>query len=583
MNTFQHGALTGTAALMMLTCGTGEAGPKPRGPAFEAAMTGAGMPVGIEVYVQAWNPLTPDKDTPASMLNQPFGISGRMNAAWDAARAQLSDPRNPSSVPALLSKGGLIAKGVNLYGVTLTTNPLSAITLRAGGGPYGPQSNAFQMHWVIPGTRLDFRATTPDAVRGVGLSRDLDPKLSVQFDLDITLAFAVADRPGQPALAVTQTVVRIANPQVDSGNFSGDVVKALADFCSEVGYGRNLNTLLGSALGDKNIAADPQDGGLDIAGVQSIDVEGIANDKLKPLNADIARSTAGNYARVGIWAQNSASGQMLTLLFAPTALPLPPQNGSLSGTVEFDDSVDAAKLPASCDAVIGKGGVDVEVQTGPRKVLSVNPIGFGVAPAVHLQNVRFGGGPVDNRLRQCAYTLSGLVDAWPNRISFPAPAIAARGSLGNVGHFLQLKPDHWTSPVAFTAPLTNRNLLASASLDYKAGVGAQRAHEVVGGPANPGDPVSGPSVGATGWGASRLRSAQAEAPAAGTPAASAWRAPAAATSAASAWGAAAAGQTAARAHPALPASRLKKTVLPASGAAESTTPAAEQQPAPVKP
>jgi hypothetical protein len=285
MNTVKPVATAAAAALLLSGACTGWAGPKSDLNSVRTALAttviAAGPPVGIEIYVQPWSPVAPDKDVPRTALMQPNGISGPMNAAWNALRSILSDPKNPNSVPALLSKGGLIAKGVTLYDVHFATNPLSAITIQPGGASGAPSANAFTMHWMIPGMHPEFHSTTPDVARNVGLGRFLDPKLSVQLDLDITLGFAVSDRPGQPALQVTQTVVHIANPQVDSGNVSGDVITSITNFCSELAYGKNLNTLLAFALGDVNIAADPQHGGFDFAGVQSVDVKKIANDQLK--------------------------------------------------------------------------------------------------------------------------------------------------------------------------------------------------------------------------------------------------------------------------------------------------------------
>lgn len=473
-------------------------------------------PVGIEVLLQAWNPLAPDDDLPRSVLEQPTGLSGPMLATWDAAREMMSDPKNPASVPALLSKGGLIAPGVNLYDVKLTTEQLSGITL-IGGKP-----GAFTIHWVIPRTHLDFRATTPDAVHGVGLTRDLDPRLSVQLDLDITLGVSVSDKPGQQALQVTQTIVRISNPKVDSGNFSGDVIKAIADFCSGVAYGKNLNTLIAYALGDTNLAADPQHGGLNIAGVHGIDVRGIANAHLQPLNAQIARSNVGDNLRVGMWVKHAGNGQMLSLLLAPKTLPLPPQTMALTGRVMFDRSVDAAHLPPNCNTVVGKDGVDVEVQTGPRSVLDVHPYSFGAKPMQRLANIRFGGGAVANR--ECTFTLSGLVSLWPNNITFPAPAVATHGSFGNIAQYLQVRPDGWTSPVSMTAALSNHNLLAGGSLAYNPGVGAQqRPGTVATRPVNPGDPAYHAGSETSTWG-SRFKTGGTTPTAPGT---SPWGAPAA--------------------------------------------------------
>lgn len=464
---------------------------RPQGTAELA--TALNSSVGVEVLLQAWNPLAPDDDMPRTVLDQPMGISGPLLAAWDTARQSISDPKNPASVPALLSRPGLIARGVNLYDVKLSTEPLSSITLRSAS------PGSLTIHWIIPRAHLDFRATTPDAIQGIGLSRDLDPKLSVQMDLDVTLGVAVSDSPGQSALQVTQTVVRVVNANVDSGNFSGDVIKAIADFCSAVASGKNLNTLIAYVLGDTNLAADPQHGGLNVAGIHGIDLRSLANARLQPLNAQIARSSVGDNLRVGTWVKAAGNGQMLSLLLAPRQLPLPPQSMAISGRVIFDSGVDTARLPPNCNSVVGKDGVVVEVQTGPRSVLDVHPYSFAAPPMARLGNIRFGGGPVSNR--ECSFTLSGLVSLWPNNISFPPPALATHGSFGNIGHYLQVQPNGWTSPVAMTAALSNHNLLAGAGLAYNPGVGAQqRPGAASTRPVNPGDPAYRPGVEGATWG-----------------------------------------------------------------------------------
>lgn len=581
------------AALLLSSPGSGQAGTQNALSGARSALAsvdGAGQPVGVEVYVQAWDPRAPDNDVPRTALNEPAGVSGPMNAAWDAARKILSDPKNPNSVPALLSRGGLIAHGINLYSITFTTHPLSAITIQAGGGPAAVQADAFTIHWIIPGTRLDFRSTTPNLVSGIGVTGDLDPKLSVQLDLDITLGFAVSDRPGQPALQVTQTVVHVTNPQVDSGNFSGDVIKAITNFCSELVYGRNLNTLIAYVLGDKNIAADPQHGGFDFGGVQGIDVKSIANEHLQTVNAQIARSAVGDYLRVGLWAKHGNGAQMLALLFAPKTMPLPPQSGTLSGNVIFDKGIAAAQLPANCNSVIGKDGVDVEVQTGPRKVLDVDPFSYGVKPMLRLANVTFGGGPVMNH--QCAFTLSGLVTLWPNNVSFPAPAVSSHGSFGHIGHYLQLRPDGWTSPVTLTAALPNHDLLAGGSLAYNPGAGAQRNPGAMKlGVVNQGDPAYNPAAAPSAWGARQSVGASAVAPAT----TSAWGARQSAGAAAvapattNAWGAPAAATDSSSAHSTLPAagspvagasvagSRLQKSLTTGAKATQGAAPSGVEQ------
>jgi hypothetical protein len=512
--------------------------------------------VGYRVYLQAWNPQKPGQDTPVQVANQPAGISKPMNALWDAARAFLTDPKNPDSVPSLLGKKDLIAKGVNLYNIKFTVNPLSAIDLQpsasvvyAGQGGSGPRpqaarANAFTLHWKIPGTRLEFKATTPDLVKGIGVSRGLDPDLSAQIDLDITLGLAVSDTAGQPYLQVTEVQVFAKQTKIDSGNLSGDVLVALTNFLSNTLYGRSFNALLDQIFDDHNLAADPQHGGFAFGGVKTFDMQQMANDYLRPVNDAITASGVTNYVRTGVWVKPQANGRILTLLFAPKSLPLPPLKGSMIGSVQFDAAtIPANKMPTSCNGLVSGDRLDVEIQTGPRKVVDVDPFRYGDAPMQRLTNVAFSGQPLQNH--QCTYMLSGLALGYPNNVAFPPPALGSNGSLGKIAQYIKVEPQNWTSPVlpppapgsnggfpqiipnGNVAPLGNYNLMATMSFAGNTGVGAAQANPagVARGPVNPGDPASK-------WGMPNVTAGQAAAQQAGQPASSA-----PSTSAGPKWGA----------------------------------------------
>jgi len=467
--------------------------------------------VGYRVYVQAWNPLKPDQDTPAQVANQPVGISKAMNGLWDAARTFITDPKNPDSVPSLLGRKDLIAKGVNLYNIKFTVNPLSTIDLQQGGSgvvyagqagagprPQAPRPNAITVHWKIPGTRLEFKATTPDVVKGVGASKLVDPDLSAQIDLDITLGLVVSDTPGQPYLQVTEVQVFAQQAKIDSGNLSGDVLVGLTNFLSNTLYGKSFNALLDQIFNDRNLAADPQHGGFAFGGVKTFDMQAMANDYLKPVNDAIAGSGVANYVRTGVWVKPQANGRILALLFASKNLPLPPLKGGMIGTVRFDTAtIPANKLPTSCDGLVSGAAIDVEVQTGPRKVLDVEPFSYSAAPMQRLTNVAFSGQPVSNY--QCTYMLSGLALGYPNNIAFPPPALDPNGSRGQVAQYIKVEPQNWSSPVrpppapgpGNAAPLANQNLVATMSFAANTGVGAAQVNPagLANKPPNPGDPA----------------------------------------------------------------------------------------------
>jgi hypothetical protein len=440
--------------------------------------------VGYRVYLQEWNPMKPDQDEPTSVIDKPSGISGPINALWDAVRQFLTDPNNPSSVPALLGKGNLIAKGVTLYSITFTVNPLSDLSLlgpdqgivtagQNGSGPR-PQSviaNSFKLHLHIPGTKLDFRSTTPD-VNGIGLTRDADPKLSAQIDLDVTLGLAVG-APGQPYLQITDVQVVAQKPKVDSGNFTGDILVGITDFLSDVAYGKSFNALLDQVLSTHNLAADPAHGGFAFGAAKTLDVKGMANGYLKPVNDAIAASGATRYARTGVWVKTERSGQMLIALFAPQALPLPPVTGSMSGTVQFDSTIPAGKMPSSCGKLVANDRIDVEVQLGPRPVFNVDPFNYGPVPKQRL-SVAFSGQPVQNG--RCTYALNGLAIGIPNSIEFMPPALAQNGSFGSVEQYIHLTPANWRSPVATAGAIADRNLVASMDIASNPGAGAMKAN-----------------------------------------------------------------------------------------------------------
>ena len=441
--------------------------------------------VGYRVYLQEWNPMKPDQDTPTNVLDKPTGISGPINALWDATRQFLTDPNNPSSVPALLSKPNLIAKGVTLYSVTFTVNPLSALNLvgsdqgivMAGQNGAGPRPapvipNSFSLHLHIPGTTLDFRSTTPD-VNGFGAPKDLDPHLTAQIDLDVTLGLA-AGGPGQPYLQVTNVQVIAQKPNVDSHNFTGDILVGITDFLSNALYGKSFNALLDQVLSTHNLAADPAHGGFAFGAVKTYDLKGMANNYLKPVNDAVAASGVTRYLRTGVWVKSQQGGQVLVGLFAPQAIPLPPLRGTMSGTVQFDSTVTrAGKTPSSCGQLVANDRIDVEVQLGPRPVLNVDPFNYGKAPIQRL-NVAFNGQPVQGS--QCTYALNGLAVGIPNSVEFMPPVVAQNGSFGGVAQYIQLKPANWTSPVATAGAIADRNLVASMSIASNPGAGAMKAN-----------------------------------------------------------------------------------------------------------
>jgi hypothetical protein len=393
------------------------------------------VPVGVKVYVQAWSPLSPANDMPTTAFASRDGISSGMNAAWDEGRKLLADGSQRGSLRWRLEQPNLVAAGITLRFLSFNLNPLGPIDLQPAG------MGGLRIHWQIPDSYFDFKSTTP-GVAGVGASRDADPEFSFRFDLDITLGAAVADAPGGALLSVTDIRVVPSHLSFDSHNLGGDAVKAAADAVSTFMKGEGLNSLLNQVLGGKNLAASQNNGGYDLVK--------IVNAKLMPLNAQIAGSGALKYARVGLWARQSPSGQALGLLFGVKALPLPAGTSGISGTLQFLAAAgqSARPLPATCEGLFQKGGVDVEVQRGPRPVLDADPLtdtfNFGVAPTGAMTNVVFTGGAVSSG--QCAYRLTGL-SAWPNQILFPPPTVKGNGNDAASAVFWDVRAKSGVSPL----------------------------------------------------------------------------------------------------------------------------------------
>lgn len=382
----------------------------------------AGQPVGAKVYLQAWNPLTPDQDGPKAAFSSADGISSSMNKGWNAAREFHSDPtqadpNKPRSLRAILEQGDLIAKGITLRFLRFNLNPLGPIDLQSNG------PNSVRIHWQIPDSYFDFKSTTPD-VKGLGAPSDADPEFSFRFNLDITLGAVISDQAGANLITITDVHVVPSALNFDSHNVSGDAVKTAADAVSAFMKGQNFNSLLNSVFANQDLASKDVN--------RSVGVQDFVNKQLEPLNQQIARSGITQYLRVGLYVRRNASAQMLALLFGVKSLPLPPQNANVAGTLHFapKPNGEGPAIPASCDNVVAGNWLEVNVQTGPRPLLDVNPFNdsfsYGVAPVSTLQNVKFSGGPVAGG--DCSYRMTGLATAWSNQISFAPPRSPSNGN-----------------------------------------------------------------------------------------------------------------------------------------------------------
>lgn len=474
--------------------------------------------VGVYVGAQLWNPLKPQDDAPATLTDSPVGLSGPMNSGWEKARTLMAD-----LVPKALAEYDLGA-GFRLYDVKFAAQPLGPITLARLNPLAQGDAAPLRLHWTIPHTTMSFALRTPQGVPG-----QLDPRFSVALDLDLAVAVALSDTPGR-TLQVTE--VRVAVPAAgvhfQGDNPTGDIAVALTSFLTELGTGRNLNSLLNYLLDDQNFADGQHDALAKVVPqLTRIDVAKMANDALGPVNQAI--KVPAGYVHIGQWLKPQAggAGQMLSLVFAPRNLPLPPANGHLAGHVDFGAGSGGAvaALPTACGPA-GFSAIVAQVQTGPRPVVDVAPLRYGPEPLLTLNGVAFSGGAVDSAHRRCNYRIDGLVAGWPNRIDFVSPGTrAVSPSVPNPKDYWALAPEGWTPPVVPAPALASavvggvapvKNLVATATAIGGSAVGALRDRQTEVVLVNNGDPATRPATsaerslpaGERAWGATSVQGAE---------------------------------------------------------------------------
>jgi hypothetical protein len=453
------------------------------------AAPAAAPSVGVDIAVQLWDPMRPDADTPRTLYGAPAGISGPMNDAWNKARQAMMD-----TVPKALAELD-VGGGFRLYDVHFNVNELGPISLAQISPIAQGEAAPLRLHWTIPATHMALKVRTPGAA-----PQGTDPGFSATVDLDLAVAITLSDTPGK-TLQVTE--VRIAVPKngvhFQGDNPTGDLLVGLTSLLSEVATGKNLNTLLNVILDDQNFANGHQNALAQFSpDLRRIDLAKLANDALAPANQAVRVPTA--YVRIGQWLDRTGQGQMLSVVFAPRNLPLPRQNGALSGWVNFS-AASASSLPAACVPEMFST-VDATVQTGPRPVLGASPWRFGEAPLLPVGSAALTTGALDARNRRCSFHLSGLVSTWPNRIEFhKRTAQAPSHYVANPKQYWALSPQGWSSPAVPTtiegvlphqvgAAATSRDLLAALDTVSSTVVGAQRRPGAVRvEPSNPGDPA----------------------------------------------------------------------------------------------
>lgn len=407
----------------------------------------AGTPTGLRVYAELWNPSKLEGESLLTLENQPSAVSDALNQSWAALAAWYSH-----NVPGLLfgqdrlhALDSSIPAGISLYSRTGALNQPPEVTL-----PAQPTlslsslgTNAFAVDLRVAGSTLSLCATTPSASAGgihIGVGKYADPCATFNVDLDLTMNIAISDVPGQ-FLKITNPRLTPSNFRITNGNWTVQIAEVVNSINTFFG-GTDYPQLLANVIDQSQDLSARLQGPIDALNAH---INALQQSALARINQQLAPvASLGSLAHIALWEQNSAQGQMLTLLFAPpsagVSLGGALQNGQVSGSIRFDAT--SASLPSSCAPYNNSPQFAGRVQTGPRAITAIragNPV-YGAAPFQSI-SVQFNGGGMQGN--QCTYTLNHLAMGMPNFIDLNAGDHRASQLL----HVLQLQPDHWANPV----------------------------------------------------------------------------------------------------------------------------------------
>ena len=356
------------------------------------AVGSAHAAVGARVLVQEWNPMTPDQQRVVTLVNDASVVSDAVQRAWNEAR-----PRLCAQLKATMGKGGA-AGGQTLRDIDCVLDPVANFSVASAG------KNALTIRLAIGGY-VAATSTTPtvlgsyaDPRFSLGLTGHMLMTLSVQPDINQTLRF---DR----------VVFSLSDANIDSHNFSGDILKFVVDDLIPFFRGPNFKRMAENAINSL-----------------SIDVAGLFNTALAPVNVKL-RGPSG-LVRVGVWGKPDA----IVVAFAPREVT-PPGGGTLSGSFHA-----APNLPVSlkqqspdCAAMV----ITASVQTGPAPLLDPGGM-LGDAPMRQVGS--FSAQP--SGAGECRYRIVNLAAGLPHKLqtrSCKQAKFALRGEGWN-GHLITPNP-----------------------------------------------------------------------------------------------------------------------------------------------
>jgi hypothetical protein len=390
-----------------------------------AAHPTAHAAVGARVLVQVWSPLTPKQQSVQVVVNDASAVSDQVQKAWTEAR-----PRVCAALLGAMGKGKA-AGGQTLYDLKCLLDERPALSVTSASAKALAASLAI-------GGYVEATSTTPTA-----LGSYADPRFSLAIKAHLQLTLSVQPNPDQ-TLRVNAAKFSLSDATIDSHNFSGDVLKFIADDLLPFFGGPQFRQLAEGAIN-----------------AVEVDTRGSFNAALVPINAKL-RGPSGQ-VRVAVWGKPDS----IVVAFGPRALT-PPTGGTMFGALRWD----AGKVlaPGSC----GSFSISATVQTGPAPLRDPNGY-FESGDAPMLKVGDFQPMPAA-KPDECRYRLSGLAQGWPNEVlarSSIGAGKAAGNSLYRVNY--AVTGDGWDGHTVVPRPSAERNYLVRGTASGEAGLNAAAA------------------------------------------------------------------------------------------------------------
>lgn len=388
--------------------------------------------VGAKIAFQSWNPAHPEQERMVIPYDSASGVSDAVIAAWNEARELLCD-----QIRTELGKSDRFEKGVTFYKIDCRLQPAVQFSVRQRG------PNELEFRASLKRNLLIASATTPTF-----LNKDFDPRVSLDFDVDLSVSVAL-----QPSTAQTFKISGIyagfSGTKFDSQNWTADVLKATSSAFAFL-TGIDFKRMAESTLNGVNTATPPPRGLRPTKAMAAI-----ANDLLAPVNA--ALQVPANYVQIGAWFHHDK----IVLAFAPRNLPAPVLAGSAEGTIRWPAGLLA---DAGCQGFL----VASQVQVAPSPITGPD-LGFGSAPMRSFGSYAAPGQPVLNGERmECRYRLSGLPAMYANRLVAATPRlvvpsarpVSTSASVDAPVSIASLRVDGWSGSLVPPADASGRDFLA---------------------------------------------------------------------------------------------------------------------------